>query len=982
MFRKILLLSSLATAGILSAQWKQASPPVKKVDKNADFIKKKYFTLDLDALRSQLSKAQEQGPNSQPVMIQMPTSGEKVETFQVYSFPVVVKSLADRYQLGSYIGVSTENPAKMVRFSVAPNDFQAMIYGVGEYQFIDPEDKTSALYSLHAKSGTANGKAFTCSTEEGSTAADIQKLQQNNILGNMPGSFSRNSDSKYRTMRLALSVTAEYTQSFGGVAGALAQMNATMTRVNGVFEKDFALHLNMLDYPSLIYTDPATDPYDTVNGSYPASWNQSLQTTLTNVVGNANYDIGHLFGASGGGGNAGCIGCVCVDPTAAVPKGKGSGITSPAGGLASGDNFDIDYVAHEMGHQLGANHTFSHNTERSTVNMEPGSGSTIMGYAGITGSNTDVQAHSDAYFHFASINQVQNNLIAKTCDVETPVANTPPSITPFTTLTIPKGTAFYLTGNATDAEGDPMTFNWEQADNISGSTPISKANLGTTTSGATFRSVPPSNSMVRYFPKFSTVMNGTVRDVNGWESVSLVPRTTNFRFVVRDNSAAAASPLSQQQTNWANQTVIVSNDGPFQVTGNFVDTGANGVITWDVANTSAAAYNSPNVKIDYTTDNGATWTVLQASTPNDGTEAVTLPSSLNGQNIKVRVSAIGNVFYAVKQLQAVQFGTCNGTAPMSPTVSTTTQDTANLVWPPVVNAASYSIQYKPVNSTNWLTVTSTVPSVTLTGLQSLTTYEVQVAAVCGTSTGAYSASTTFTTADLNYCAVAALDTTSEYIQNVTLANVNNTSANSAYTNYTTDPALAINLVTGNQYTLSVTKDWMDGGPYTDNVSAWIDYNRNGTFETNEQIMTSGSSAVVTVSQTFTVPTTAVTGLPLRMRVVVKYASTAGATNTTPCGAVGYGEIEDYRVNITNSLATAEVKDVESFSIYPNPTSDYLNVKNMKGKVTYTITNAAGQLVEKGMVAEDKVDVKSLTAGMYIITLESGSNKVSQKFIKK
>jgi len=140
---------------------------------------------------------------------------------------------------------------------------------------------------------------------------------------------------------------------------------------------------------------------------------------LTANVGNTNYDIGHLFGKSGGGGNAGCIGCVCINPTTSVPKGKGSGFTSPANGIASGDSFDIDYVAHEMGHQLGANHTFSHNLEGSGVNMEPGSGTTIMGYAGITGPDTDVQQNSDPYFHKASIGQVQANLIAKTCDVET-----------------------------------------------------------------------------------------------------------------------------------------------------------------------------------------------------------------------------------------------------------------------------------------------------------------------------------------------------------------------------------------------------------------------------------------------------------------------------------------------------------------------------------------------------------------------------------
>src|SRR5690606_24119962 len=176
-------------------------------------------------------------------------------------------------------------------------------------------------------------------------------------------------------------------------------------------EKDMAIHMNLIPNNSvLIYTNPLTDPY----GNNLNAWNGQLQNTLTNVIGEDNYDIGHMFGRSGGGGNAGCIGCVCE-------SGKGSGITSPADGIPMGDNFDIDYVAHEMGHQFGANHTFSHGVEGTGVNVEPGSGSTIMGYAGIT--NYDIANHSDDYFVYASIRQVQNNMVTKTCPVRTPLTH-------------------------------------------------------------------------------------------------------------------------------------------------------------------------------------------------------------------------------------------------------------------------------------------------------------------------------------------------------------------------------------------------------------------------------------------------------------------------------------------------------------------------------------------------------------------------------
>ena len=207
-------------------------------------------------------------------------------------------------------------------------------------------------------------------------------------------------------MRLAQSCNGEYSNFFGAfnsgqVALVLAAFNATLTRCNGCYEKDLALHLNLIaNTTAVIYYDPATDPYTSLG-----SWNSQLQATLTANIGEANYDIGHMFGASGGGGNAGCIGCVCVNGQ------KGRGITSPADAIPMGDNFDIDYVAHEVGHQLGANHSFSHQNEGTGVNKEVGSGITIMGYAGIT--SQDVAPHSIDIFHEANIQQIQTNLATR-----------------------------------------------------------------------------------------------------------------------------------------------------------------------------------------------------------------------------------------------------------------------------------------------------------------------------------------------------------------------------------------------------------------------------------------------------------------------------------------------------------------------------------------------------------------------------------------
>jgi hypothetical protein len=557
---------SLFMLGAVTAQWSPTTFKGEKVRKEADV--RAYYSLDISALRSQLANAQETGRGAKAVEISLPTLGGKAEKFAVYSLPVMAKDLADQYQLGSYVGVGIDDPSKYLRFSLAPNDFQSMIIKGGESEFIEPVNSDKTVYGVHPKT-KKNGNGFLCSTDEDPTAVkQIEALLKNGkSFTNQPTNFAKSSDQKYRTMKLAMSVTGEYTQFHGGtVAGALAAINATMTRVNGVFEKDFALHLNVQNFPNIIYTNASTDPYTNATLPPPAvggaagAWNLELQQTLTSQVGNANYDIGHLFGASGGGGNAGCIGCVCVNPTVNLPKGKGSGFTSPADAVPQGDSFDIDYVAHEMGHQLGGNHTFSMNLEgNGSINMEPGSGSTIMGYAGITGPSTDLQDHSDPYFHVISLLQIEDNLSTKTCDVETTITNNPPVIAPLTDYTIPKGTAFVLTGTVTDPENDPMTYTWEQFD---GAIAPVTAVTGNNTTGALFRSwLPSTTGNTRYFPKLSSVLNGNLTVPTDWETVSNVARTTNFVLTARDNNPVATS----QQTQSEIVEITVGNDGPFRI---------------------------------------------------------------------------------------------------------------------------------------------------------------------------------------------------------------------------------------------------------------------------------------------------------------------------------------------------------------------------------------------------------------------------------
>ncbi|PIF45790.1 putative secreted protein (Por secretion system target) [Chryseobacterium sp. 52] len=659
MKKQLLMIGMLAIAGATSAQtdrlWTQAS-----LQKSAEVLENKtginnprIFSLDINGLKNALSTAPKRLITEQKseIIISFPNSEGKMENFKVTENSNFDPALAARYpDIKSYVGQGLTDPSSTVYFSISPLGLSSMeIYGDKSAVFIEPYTKDLSTYVAYKKSDKKeNLNTFECTVVD-----EVHKMAPN--IAGKPNA----DDSKLRTFRLALSCTGEYTSYFGGTkANALAAMNNTMTRVNGVFEKDFAVRMVLIaNNDVLIYTNASTDPYSP--SASKSKWNLELQNNLTGTIGNPAYDIGHLFGATGGGGNSGCLSCVCVDDTASTTdKNKGSGITSPNDGIPSGDTFDIDFVAHEIGHQFGANHTYSHTSDGSNFRMEPGSGSTIMGYAGIT--NQDIQPHSDPFFHAISIKQVTDYVKSTTCAAITNTGNTIPTANAGLDYTIPKGTPFMLTGTGTDADGDSLTYIWEQMDSAPLSqTGSSSAANATKTSGPTFRSWTPTASPVRYFPRMASILTGATTTAGSEitvEALSSVARTLNFRLTVRDNRAGGSGNNSDDTKITVNGTagpfVITSQSSAATYTG-----GSSQTITWNVAGTTANGVNAANVDILWSTDNGNTWTTLLAGTPNDGSQAVTIPNSatttgrimvkgsnhiffdINNANIKVNASA-------------------------------------------------------------------------------------------------------------------------------------------------------------------------------------------------------------------------------------------------------------------------------------------------------------------------------------------------------
>ena len=623
------------------------------------------FSLNRSELEQNLFSVVDAGGRS--TVISLPNAAGAIEQFEVFeasNFDPVLQAQFPEIRAFSGRGVTDRHAT--VKLSTSPRGIQATVFRSGseilgldgKTEIVEPYSADRTIYAVFSSAREPGELPWACRAPVELALFSEWKQQ----MGSDSTLALTSNTGEVRTMRLAQSVNGEYSNYFGAAGPAqielvMSGINATLTRSNGVYERDLGLHLNLVpETTRLIYYDPATDPYSEDLGS----WNDELAAAIAKEgITPAMYDIGHMFGASGGGGNAGCIGCVC-----STTHDKGMGITSPADDIPEGDNFDIDYVVHEVGHQLGANHTFSYGQipypEDMGQDKEIGSGITIMGYAGIT-PVSDVAPHSIDVFHATSIEQIRANLPTRGCPADGTVASTgnrAPVVAAVGNYTIPIMTPFKLTGSATDPDGDAVTYNWEQND--------SAQNTGITIAAASanpakligpnwlsFNSTP---SPSKYFPRLSTILAGgfTTQAHPGGdpavliEALSSVSRDLNFRLTVRDNHPYVPG-MAIGQTAYTDVKVSVTNlAGPFKVSAPDSavtwDGGAPQTITWMTANTNLPPVGTLNVNIRLSVDGGKTFPiVLKANTPNDGSETVVIPRI--GTNWgRIMVEAAGNIF--------------------------------------------------------------------------------------------------------------------------------------------------------------------------------------------------------------------------------------------------------------------------------------------------------------------------------------------------
>lgn len=572
----------------------------------------------------------------------LPDGGEV--TFALEAYDVLPADLAAKYpQIRTFKGYNPAHPVDTGRFDLGPQGFHAMFSHQGQMVFVDPLRNAEGYAVYYQKDAHSRLEEDADKVIGPGVSKLVRKVQ---VDGNVRKRYT-----------IAISAAGEYTRYHGGsTVLALAAITTLLNRVNEVYQRDVGAEFVLASgNDSVIFSDPASDPFDNTDADADRNVDVQAQAFADGDLGA--FDIGHVLN-TGGGGLAG-LGVLCVDamPPYYAYGAKSSGMTGSSDPV--GDAFFIDYVAHEIGHQFGADHTFNGTTGScgggnrvAEQAFEPGSGSSIMAYAGICGDE-NIQTQSDPYFHSKSIEQMRAHMATlSTCGTTLVLSNNAPQAAAGGDYVIPANTAFMLKGAGGDLDNDSLLYNWEQID--LGTESSSAATMIDDGSRPLFRFVSPTASSERILPSLPSLLSGTLAKGEAWPTIN---RDLNFRLTVRDGQGGVASDDMKVQ--------VINTGAAFRITNPFygvtLTPGASQAVAWDVAGTTVAPISCSKVDISVTQDEGVSWTMLAAGQPNNGAATVTLPADLTS-SVRLKVACSDNIFFAISPLKLplVQGGSTSG----------------------------------------------------------------------------------------------------------------------------------------------------------------------------------------------------------------------------------------------------------------------------------------------------------------------------------
>lgn len=649
----LLGLSSPSEAVVAASMWRDVDPqeaaaglsaplpvpgahPVRVLELNADRLGQR-----LAAPRS--APASRQVPDLTSIELPLPEGGYR--QFRLTPSGVLPPELAEKYPgIQSYAGVATDDPTVRVRLDWSASGLHAMVIGGDDVDLIEPvRASRSRLYTSYRRKDVARRPWREGTRHREGVSEPVAGAAVMSASGVDPEAGGFEIGTRRHTYRIAVSADSSYTQYHGGtVDSALAAIVKAINRVNGIYEKELSVHFVLVPgNDQLIFPDSGTDPFAGLDDDAMLYKNQRV---IDQLIGSRGYDIGHLFNARSGG--LAEWASVCRTPL------KAQGLTGSDD--PEGDPFWVDYVAHEIGHQMGGNHTFnsplgscSGNRERDSA-YELGSGVSIMGYAGICGQD-NLQKNSIPYFHARSLYEIGSNLTSgdgSRCGLTEATDLLPPVIQVADRVyTIPKRTPFELMATGVGTESSGLSYSWEEYDLAEKATTVASTRRQKPMLGEVplFRSFEPLAVAQRLIPERDAALSPkpwTQRE----EILPGYGRSLRFKLTVRDGQGGVStSPI---------QTVDVANNaGPFVVqfpgkNSRWIS-GSTRRVRWSVARTDLPPVACSSVDIDLSTDGGEHFKDRLASqVGNNGDQAVVVPATLTGQ-ARVRVKCADNIFLSI-----------------------------------------------------------------------------------------------------------------------------------------------------------------------------------------------------------------------------------------------------------------------------------------------------------------------------------------------